>query len=54
VPNLISVDWRGAVYDCDFNQMLDLRSGSAQAGACICRSCSIKNIAGGQHPCCRA
>jgi radical SAM/Cys-rich protein len=29
--NLISVDWRGYVYDCDFNQMLDLplaRSGS--------------------------
>ena len=22
--NLISVDWRGGVYDCDFNQMLDL------------------------------
>jgi radical SAM/Cys-rich protein len=22
--NLISVDWRGYVYDCDFNQMLDL------------------------------
>jgi radical SAM/Cys-rich protein len=22
--NLISVDWRGWVYDCDFNQMLDL------------------------------
>jgi radical SAM/Cys-rich protein len=22
--NLLSVDWRGHVYDCDFNQMLDL------------------------------
>ena len=22
--NLISVGWEGAVYDCDFNQMLDL------------------------------
>jgi len=22
--NLISVDWRGTLYDCDFNQMLDL------------------------------
>jgi hypothetical protein len=21
---LLSVDWRGTVYDCDFNQMLDL------------------------------
>jgi radical SAM/Cys-rich protein len=25
--NLISVDWRGYVYDCDFNQMLDLPLG---------------------------
>jgi len=25
--NLISVDWRGTVYDCDFNQMLDLPIG---------------------------
>ncbi len=25
--NLISVDWRGQVYDCDFNQMLDLPLG---------------------------
>jgi hypothetical protein len=22
--SLLSVDWRGYVYDCDFNQMLDL------------------------------
>ena len=22
--SLLSVDWRGNVYDCDFNQMLDL------------------------------
>jgi len=22
--NLVSVDWRGFVYDCDFNQMLEL------------------------------
>ncbi len=22
--HLVSVDWRGQVYDCDFNQMLDL------------------------------
>ena len=26
--NLISVDWRGFVYDCDFNQMLDLPLGT--------------------------
>jgi radical SAM/Cys-rich protein len=25
--NLISVDWRGVVYDCDFNQMLNLPLG---------------------------
>jgi radical SAM/Cys-rich protein len=28
--NLISVDWRGYVYDCDFNQMLDLPLVSGQ------------------------
>ncbi len=22
--NLLSIDWRGYVYDCDFNQMLDM------------------------------
>jgi radical SAM/Cys-rich protein len=32
--NLISVDWRGYVYDCDFNQMLDLPLGHG-AGACV-------------------
>ncbi len=26
--NLISVDWRGNLYDCDFNQMLDLKIGA--------------------------
>ena len=33
--NLISVDWRGYVYDCDFNQMLDLplEHDAARAGA---------------------
>ena len=39
--NLISVDWRGFVYDCDFNQMLDLplrRGGRARAY--LCRICS--------------
>jgi radical SAM/Cys-rich protein len=29
--NLISVDWRGFVYDCDFNQMLDLPLEHARA-----------------------
>jgi radical SAM/Cys-rich protein len=26
---LMSVDWRGGLYDCDFNQMLDLPAGTA-------------------------
>ncbi|MBI3973847.1 MAG: DUF3641 domain-containing protein, partial [Chloroflexi bacterium] len=36
--NLISVDWRGFLYDCDFNQQLGLNlfaatvSGNARAG----------------------
>ncbi len=30
--NLISVDWRGFVYDCDFNQMLDLPLGDGAGG----------------------
>jgi radical SAM/Cys-rich protein len=29
--SLISVDWQGRVYDCDFNQMLDLPLGAAPA-----------------------
>lgn len=29
---LISVDWRGYVYDCDFNQMLDLPMPAPDAG----------------------
>jgi radical SAM/Cys-rich protein len=29
--NLLSVDYRGYVYDCDFNQMLDLPLGDARA-----------------------
>ena len=34
--NLISVDWRGYVYDCDFNQMLDLPMTRGERSACIC------------------
>ncbi|MFM7272237.1 MAG: arsenosugar biosynthesis radical SAM (seleno)protein ArsS [Gammaproteobacteria bacterium] len=30
--NLLSVDWQGFLYDCDFNQMLDLPLGSAGQG----------------------
>jgi radical SAM/Cys-rich protein len=32
--NLISVDWRGFVYDCDFNQMLDLPLASDAPDGC--------------------
>ena len=28
--NTLSIDWQGYLYDCDFNQMLDLPLGSAQ------------------------
>ncbi len=38
--NLISVDWRGFVYDCDFNQMLDLPLTRGARSACICPICS--------------
>jgi radical SAM/Cys-rich protein len=30
--NLVSVDWRGRVYDCDFNQMLELPLGAGHGG----------------------
>jgi len=30
--NLVSVDWQGYVYDCDFNQMLQLPLGAGGAG----------------------
>jgi hypothetical protein len=30
--SLVSVDWRGYVYDCDFNQMLGLPLGEAGTG----------------------
>jgi radical SAM/Cys-rich protein len=31
--DLISIDWRGYVYDCDFNQMLDLPAAAAPGAA---------------------
>jgi hypothetical protein len=30
--SLISVDWQGDLYDCDFNQMLGLRRASVRVG----------------------
>ncbi len=45
--NLISVDWRGTVYDCDFNQMLDLPLGH-RAGARVHLSDLLdEDVAGG-------
>jgi radical SAM/Cys-rich protein len=32
---LVSVGWDGRLYDCDFNQMLDLPIGAADAGAAL-------------------
>ena len=45
--NLLSVDYRGYVYDCDFNQMLDLPlDARRRASACICRDLLDDDIAG--------
>ena len=44
--NLISVDWRGYVYDCDFNQMLDLPLTRGERGACTCPTCSTHDLEG--------
>ena len=37
---LISMDWRGYIYDCDFNQMLDLPMTRNRARVCIWPICS--------------
>ena len=42
--NLLSVDYRGYVYDCDFNQMLDLPLTRGGASACICPICSTTTL----------
>jgi hypothetical protein len=34
--SLISVDWQGALYDCDFNQMLGLRAHLGGVRARLC------------------
>jgi radical SAM/Cys-rich protein len=41
--NLISVDWQGKVYDCDFNQMLDLPLGGG-GGSVYIRDLLDKNL----------
>ena len=42
--SLLSVDYRGYVYDCDFNQMLDLPLRAAGASACISPICSTTTL----------
>ena len=37
--DLISVDWRGLLYDCDFNQMLDLPAIGAERRRCTSPIC---------------
>jgi radical SAM/Cys-rich protein len=44
--NLISVDWRGFVYDCDFNQMLDLPLASGGKGRAHLRDLLDADIEG--------
>lgn len=44
--DLISVDWRGYVYDCDFNQMLKLPLGGAPAGGIHLDQLDTKQLEG--------
>lgn len=51
---LISVDWQGYVYDCDFNQMLDLPLDSSAKGRAHLRDLMAADLTGraittGQH-----
>ena len=49
--NLISVDWRGFVYDCDFNQMLDLPlQRGARERAASRPTCSTQDLARQSDP----
>jgi len=43
----ISVDWRGGLYDCDFNQMLDLPVTDGQARPLRLRDVSAASLEGG-------
>ena len=43
---LISVDWQGYVYDCDFNQMLDLNMQSNNKGKLHLKDLLTQDIAG--------
>ena len=44
--SLISIDWQGYVYDCDFNQMLDLPMASARQGKLHIRHLAGQDLAG--------
>lgn len=44
--SLISVDWQGYVYDCDFNQMLDLPLADGGADRPHIRALSAESLAG--------
>ena len=52
--NLISVDWRGYVYDCDFNQMLDLPlrhdAARARASRATCSMPTSRATRSGRRP----
>ena len=54
--NLVSLSWDGFFYDCDFNQMLDLRLGTdrplrlgEQSGAELLRLLARRDILVGSH-----
>jgi radical SAM/Cys-rich protein len=54
--NLVSVSWDGYVYDCDFNQMLDLRVGNGkpfrlgeQSATALARALARRDILVGNH-----
>ena len=44
--DLVSVDWRGYVYDCDFNQMLDIPLGAASGKKVHLRDLVDADLAG--------
>jgi hypothetical protein len=44
--NLLSVGWDGAVYDCDFNQMLDLPLRGASGEPLKIDSLTVDQVAG--------
>jgi hypothetical protein len=49
--NTISIGWDGALYDCDFNQMLELKvdSGSNHVSKFNIDELNKRNIVVGQH-----